>query len=54
MGLVVCKDHKAALTPADLITDEGWAMIDRDFLAKGLAPLDRGSVELDCRLLYQA
>ena len=34
---MICKEHADAMVAEDLITDEGWAIIERGFHSKGLA-----------------
>lgn len=44
--LYICNAHKETLTPADFITDDGWAAICDSVLRMGRVEPDRASVEL--------
>lgn len=46
LGILVCTQHQADTQAADLISDEGWAVIVGTFAAVGRAEPDRATVGL--------
>lgn len=46
-GIPTCDEHRAARTPENLVTDEGWRMISTAFSALGKVVPDREAIEVE-------